>query len=270
MVNILKQFISASVMTGFRQKGLLIKKTINTFFYPSWLFKLIIDECQMRLFLEDRSEYTISLQKRIFLKVFWFWPRYSAAKPWVEGGYGKLKDPGHFQEINDKIVSIMKIVALNVGGYNARILDLGCNTGRHLHILAEMGFKNLTGVDAMKEALDESSRVFVSTSGKRTLKHDLFQSFLLKQKSNSFDTIYSFSVTIEIVHPSFPIVKELCRVAKTNVILILNEHMAGWPRFWIYQFWRNRFDLVFAIRPMGSGNGSFLVFRSEETHAPDK
>ena len=96
-----------------------------------------------------------------------------------------------------------------------------------------------------------------------------FTIFLLKQQVNSFDAIYSWSATIEIVHPSFPIVKELCRVAKTNVILILNEHMAGWSRFWVYQFWRNNFDLVFAIRPMKSGNTSLLVFRSAESHAVD-
>ena len=56
MDNILKELIPASVITGFKKKGLLIKKIINTFLYPTWLYKIIIDEKKIRLFYTSLSQ----------------------------------------------------------------------------------------------------------------------------------------------------------------------------------------------------------------------
>ena len=78
-----------------------------------------------------------------------------------------------------------------------------------------------------------------------------FEHFLSRSARRSFDVIFSWSATIELVHPSFNIVKEICRVARYQVILVLNEGSQGYTRFWIYEFNKNGFDLSYALRPLG-------------------
>jgi hypothetical protein len=85
----------------------------------------------------------------------------------------------------------------------------------------------------------------------------------------SFDMLYSHGATIELVHPSFDIVRHMCRVTRNHVVLIVNETVAhSYPRFWTYEFARNGFFLREARRPVGeippedsAGRPSLLVYR---------
>jgi hypothetical protein len=78
--------------------------------------------------------------------------------------------------------------------------------------------------------------------------------------------MYSHGGTLELVHPSFDIVRHLCRVARKHVVLYINEHGHAYPRFWIYEFRRRGFYLVRAERPAAQFSsieleGSLLVFQ---------
>jgi SAM-dependent methyltransferase len=164
---------------------------------------------------------------------------------------------------------LLDAVMAYAAGTEAAILDLGCNCGRHLNALYQAGYRDLTGVDAMAGALDVFRREFTDAAACSKLSHDLFQRFLSRQQDRSYDIVYSHGATLELVHPSFDIVRHICRITRRHVVLFLNEHAHAYPRFWIYEFRRRGFYLVDALRPAGQLSSmdlaaSLLVFQRIE------
>ncbi len=148
------------------------------------------------------------------------------------------------------------------------ILDLGCNCGYYLSLLKKEGYQDLHGIDISpvairygKENLDLDGVDLIVGSFEETLPEII-------AKGIQFDLVYSLGATIELVHPGFDIVTNICRCSRKYVILIIAESAHSFPRFWEYEFNRNGFVLVKCIRPYnGESTGmnpiemdSFLVF----------
>jgi SAM-dependent methyltransferase len=229
------------------------RRFVNTFLACPWLFDLVIKDGHFVDLLNNRIERNlIYLISRALQKGLWFWPRIIDARIWAEGGAGQSTSPESFLPFDASSKALCDAVERYASAKDAAILDLGCNVGRHLHDLHARGFSNLTGVDAMKAAIDRMTSEFPETASAAHVHHDLFQRFLRRQADRSFDLVYSHGATIELVHPSFAIVPHLCRIARSHVVLILNEtYHAVYPRFWTYEFARNGFFLREAKRPVG-------------------
>jgi len=76
-----------------------------------------------------------------------------------------------------------------------KILEVGCNNGTNLGVLKNMGFKNLSGVDVLSDAIE---------SAKKNVPDATFQvgSILeLPFEDNSFDLVFTCGVLIH-VHPN--------------------------------------------------------------------
>ena len=123
------------------------------------------------------------------------------------------------------------------------ILDIGCNIGRFLNILAKKGCNNLTGIDINQLAINDSYSVYPDLVGNAEMKCDTIQNFLSNAKDNKFDLIYTLGATVELIHPTFPLVKNLARVSSKYVCLLINDNQA-YVRFWEIEFKRNSFELM--------------------------
>ena len=230
-----------------------VRRAVNTFLAFPFLFDLVIKDRHFAAFVEGRTKRDLPyLFARLLQKSLWFWPRIIDAKPWVEGRTGKRQQPDNFIALDaHSSRALCDAVERYAASNSAPVLDLGCNVGRHLDVLRRRGFTDLTGVDAMAAALERMSTEFPETAKVAKLRHDLFQRFLRLQPDRSFDVLYSHGATIELVHPSFDIVKHMCRVTRNHVVLILNEtYLQLYPRFWTYEFARNGFFLREARRPV--------------------
>ena len=123
-----------------------------------------------------------------------------------------------------------------------KILDICCNAGRHINYLTKQGYKDIHGFDIMKPALEAMPKFFplINTS---TIQHgnaiDIIPSYL----DSSFDWAYTHSATIELIPPSFRIHRELSRIVKKGMILLLNENGHYYPRFYSYLFEHSSFRL---------------------------
>jgi SAM-dependent methyltransferase len=241
----------------------------NTFLQAPFLFDLIINDKTFDDLLSQRSgsgsSITSKLQ-RLMEKCFWFWPRIIDAKAWARGAEGRSQTPLNYIDLDIPSELLLKEVMRYAPDRSSTILDVGCNSGRDLNALYQSGYRNLAGVDAMGAALELFKCKFPETAKCANISHDLFQRFLRRQKDRSYDLIYSHGGTLELVHPSFDIVRHLCRVARKHVVLYINEHGHAYPRFWIYEFRRRGFYLVRAERPAAQFSsieleGSLLVFQ---------
>ena len=235
--------------------SLRIRKFINTFCHPR-IYRLLVPKFVYEQALGLRKlNKSVYFMWRCLQKIFYFWPRPFSVIEWAQGGKGKLKDPAHFMGLDDGTIQTMALIGNIIHSKDFSIIDLGCNCGKNLALLWQIGYRNLFGVDAMKEGISEFSRIHPDVYAGSEIYHDTFEHFLSRTARRSFDVVFSWSATIELVHPSFNIVKEICRVARYQVILVLNEGPQGYTRFWIYEFNKNGFDLSYALRPLGGNEG---------------
>lgn len=154
----------------------------------------------------------------------------------------------NFNELDPASVVLMEEVMALAPDKNASLIDLGCNVGRHLNYLYQAGWHHLTGVDFSARAIEDMSVRYPELHrGIKTVAAS-FQEFLPKCE-DSFDIVYSRGATFELVPPSFPLIRHVCRIAKTYVVIVIAEAGHAYPRYWEYEFARQGFELVHLKRP---------------------
>lgn len=131
---------------------------------------------------------------------------------------------------------------------NAAILDMGCNVGRHMHHLHLRGYKKLWGIDFSEAAIRAMAIRYPQMFASSRVITSSFQNFL-RSHPQPFDLVYTRGATFELVHPAFPLVREVCRITKRLVVMVISESGHAYPRFWEYEFARAGFELVHLRRP---------------------
>lgn len=226
----------------------------NTNLCPNWLWNVAISQ-------DDYDEAMGQPARNVFFKirrktqavlrrVFWFWPRVTDAVYWSSGDEGKPGDPGNYQSITEDIEMLAHHVSGRATSKESAILDVGSNCGRCLAAVAELGHSNLHGVDINPAAVEEMYNIFPVLEGKCSIKRDLIQNYLTQTDDNHFEIVMTRGATLELIHPSFPLVKEICRVASSYVVIIIREFSFVYPRQWIVEFERNGFLLTSLLRPI--------------------
>lgn len=228
---------------------------VHTFLQVPWLWDKVID---YQAAMEQHS----TKLRGLLLMVVWFWPRLLDAEQWRDAKKGARRDPEHFVAMTSTTELLGEEVARRTPDRNAPILDLGCNCGRILNALRERGYANLHGVDISLAAREHMGKVFPELAAIAHYSISSFQQYLAEQPDGAMETIYSHGATLEVVHPSFSLVRHLCRVARSHVVLILHETGHSYPRFWEWEFNRHGFILAEARRPAtdDAGTLSLLVF----------
>jgi len=232
----------------------------NTFLQFTWLWYIIF-----------RSEH--SYEKRLnkpsnkylgyFYKLVWFWPNIASSKPWYEGTMESSHSPKSFEPHSQGVDFITDEIRNLDSGFEAPILDLGCNCGRYLNALAKIGYTNLHGVDIERAAFDHMAEIFPHLNSIGHFSCSTFQEFLTQATDQQFEIVYTCGATVELVHPSFPLVREIARVTKRYVLFDIREHGRPYPRLWTYEFARNGFVLIKLLRHRffkENHSDSFLVY----------
>lgn len=224
------------------------EKIRNSLLTPTFLWRLVVTPGYMDDLVGGKQ---VSLRNRVLSRLLWFWPRAIDAQIWMRD-YG---DPSPYRVVTPDSRMLIDHVAERATSRTSALLDIGCNCGRHLAALADMGFVNLSGVDINPTALAVMSEWFPQLKGKVNIRNELMQTYLLSQPNRAFDTVFTRGATVELVHPSFPLVRELCRVAAAHVILMIQENAHSYPRLWSLEFLRHGFALEKLVRPVQREQG---------------
>lgn len=131
---------------------------------------------------------------------------------------------------------------------SASILDMGCNVGRHLAYLYGQGYHNLRGVDWSSAAIGDMASRYPEMHAASRLTTASFEDFL-RGDPEPADLVYTRGATFELVHPGFPLIHHVCRIARRHVVLVISEAAHAYPRFWEYEFAREGFELTHLRRP---------------------
>lgn len=179
-----------------------------------------------------------------------------AKKHWAQQKEGDMH--GFDKYCSDRpTVAIMLSEIQRLVKKDAPILDLGCNCGYYLSRLKMEGYTHLSGVDICgnaiaygKEHLSISDVEMISGGFEEVLPE-------LCSEHRTFSLVYTVGATVELVHPSFDIVKYICAISDEFVVMIISLWGHAYPRFWEYEFNRNGFVLVKCITPE-NGNNVFI------------
>ena len=229
---------------------------------PMWLFRLVVREGAYQDVLNGATANGARRRQRVLKRLFWFWPRVDEASKWAGADTGTAWAPENYLHSHRTrlVQKVNEIVPRD-----ASLLELGCNCGSDLNILAADGFCDLSGMDASSRALHLFEMSYPETYALVRPRHDLFQRYLMSMSSLDVDYTYSNGATIELVHPSFPIVREICRVTRIGVILDLSERHQGFPRDYRKQFARSGFKVTFCDETeQVTGQSSLIVFMRGE------
>ena len=242
----------------------------DNFFLQTRFFERFVNSFLQLHFLWDRvvryesfgTEGESGLLKKVVLKLFWFWPRLVDAEQWRDANFGKRRDPSHFVEVSKGEFLLVDEVVEASGTADEAILDLGCNSGRFLNELHKRGYGKLHGVDISDVAQKYMGVAFSGLDEVVDFHCMTFQEYLSKASDGAVSIIYTRGATVELIHPSFPLIRHLCRVASKKVIFMFNESGHSYPRFWEWEFNVHGFYMSKAIRPVSEDASqlSLLVF----------
>lgn len=154
----------------------------------------------------------------------------------------------NFNEIGHSSFALLNEVMELAPGKQTPILDMGCNVGRHLNYLHQQGYRNLRGVDFSGRAIEDMAARYPNLHADSKLTVASFQDYL-SGSPEQVDLVYTRGATFELVPPSFPLIKQVCKIARQYVVMCISETGHAYPRFWEYEFARNGFELVHLRRP---------------------
>ncbi len=219
------------------------------------LFQRVISDEDFDRVLGAHRQRGRRTSEKILSRALWFWPRIEDATDWVSASTGTKWNPEqylhtHRTRLIDKVLEYTHKEDV--------LMELGCNCGSDMAQLYDKGYRNLCGVDASGSALELFANEYPRVFQVADIRHDLFQRYLMNFATNAVDYVYSNGATIELVHPSFPVVSEICRVARCGVLLDLSEQNQGYPRDYVAQFREGDFHLVYSNKAEFPENKSHI------------
>ncbi len=184
-------------------------------------------------------------------------------KDWQDGGVGKAKDPTPFLTFDETGLAFTDEL-MKIAEKDFRILDLCCNTGRHMNFLYQKGYRYIDGVDIMSSAFEIGSDHFKELYSDKDVNFycQSIQDFLLETPNKKYNLLYTVGSTVELINPYYPLIREICRVSSNYVAFCIVENDDEYPRFWEQEFLREGFILTRLLRPISDNKSNLLAIKN--------
>ncbi|WP_255196420.1 class I SAM-dependent methyltransferase [Halorarius litoreus] len=143
-------------------------------------------------------------------------------RDWAErsGAYS----PAYYADIGPNEVSETLVdVFAHYVSTDAKVLELGCSSGRHLATLRDAGYENLTGIDLNDESFVVMADHYPRLAETGTFHAGAIEDYLPDVPDDAFDVVYSVE-TLQHVHPDDTwVFEEITRVSSDLVVTAENE-----------------------------------------------
>ena len=106
---------------------------------------------------------------------------------------------------------------------DAKILELGCSSGRHLAYLQRDGYENLTGIDINDESFEVMSEHYPRLAETVTFHAGAIEELLPTMDDGAFDVVYSVETLQHVHHDDEWVFEEVVRVTDDLLITAENE-----------------------------------------------
>ncbi|GCF15123.1 hypothetical protein Harman_30580 [Haloarcula mannanilytica] len=132
--------------------------------------------------------------------------------------------PSYYAEIGPNEVSETLVNVLDHYVHDdARIIELGCGSGRHLAHLQNHGYGNLTGIDINDDAFEVMADHYPRLSDSGTFHAGALEDIVTEFQDDAFDVVYSVE-TLQHIHPDDEwVFEEIARIAGDLLVIAENE-----------------------------------------------
>ena len=227
------------------------------FIIPNVIFKLMFQGL-IRKNVKVRKVYYKFAK---FLATNGFNPPLTVCPWWQERAWSrqgldnKLPSPEDYLACNDSTDRLFEDV-LPLLSKDANILEIGCNAGRHLNHIYNMGYKNLTGIDISSKSIDAMSTYFPEMAKNITKIAGNAAEIVRKMDSKAYDLVFCHGVLVNVSSSRNYIFKEICRICKGYIVTLESEHsFTSYPRDFQKMFERHNFYM---------GSSKFMVREGED------
>lgn len=105
----------------------------------------------------------------------------------------------------------------------ARLLELGCSSGRHLAHLLDSGFPSLAGVELNPDAFEVMAETYPTLAASGSFHEGAIEDVVGSLSDGAFDAIFSVE-TLQHIHPrSRWVFDEVARVTSDLLVTVENE-----------------------------------------------
>ncbi|NHX40788.1 MULTISPECIES: class I SAM-dependent methyltransferase [Haloarcula] len=132
--------------------------------------------------------------------------------------------PAYYAELGPNEVSETLVNVLDHYVHDdARIIELGCGSGRHLAHLQTSGYGNLTGIDINDESFDVMAEHYPQLADSGTFHTGALEDIVTEFEDDAFDVAYSVE-TLQHIHPDDAwVFEEIARIAGDLLVIAENE-----------------------------------------------
>lgn len=110
---------------------------------------------------------------------------------------------------------------------DARVLELGCSSGRHLSYLHDHGFTDLSGIELNPDAVEVMAEHFPDLADAATIHVGAIEDLVGEFADGAFDAVYSVE-TLQHIHPDAEwVFAELARITDDLLVTVENEGEDG-------------------------------------------
>lgn len=113
----------------------------------------------------------------------------------------------------------------------SKILEIGCNVGRNLNELFSGGFKNLSGIEISKNALETMKTAYPDMAKVVEVYNNPVEDKIKDFDDNAFDVVFTMAVLEHIHTDSEFIFSHMARITKKILITIEDEKGLSWRHF---------------------------------------
>lgn len=108
-------------------------------------------------------------------------------------------------------------------GPDPSILEIGCSSGRHLSVLQDAGYTDLTGVELNEAAREVMEEIYPDLASHGTVHYQSIETVVSEFDEAQFDVVFSVE-TLQHLHPESEwVFAELARITGDLLVTVENE-----------------------------------------------
>jgi len=139
--------------------------------------------------------------------------------------------PQYYLEVEPRRSEFLVKIVTRYAKQNASILEIGCNVGRNLNHLFLAGFKELTGIEISKNAVQLLRQSYPEMARLTTIYNAPVEEVIRGLTDGEFDVVFTMAVLEHIHTDSEWVFPEIVRITKDLLITIEDEQTPSWRHF---------------------------------------
>ena len=123
----------------------------------------------------------------------------------------------------------------------SKILEIGCNVGRNLNCLHKKSFKNLSGVEINRDAIELMSKTYPSLHKPAKIYVSTIEDWITNISECNFDLIYTVAV-LEHIHWDSEFIFNIMKKISAKYIITIEDEFTPWSNRHFPRNYQNIFE----------------------------